>query len=1242
MGEPQVFKIETAAPTRSLMNKLANRLISKMEVSAQQAYSAILGNPASYKNRSIAYGQIWACIKFRRSMLRTDKLDESDECDKEVAEIQGILDGEDEEGTIVTGEGGAVDLYQVHLNYVYRSTDLAALNLYEYLALIEVKKGDVKEVVQHRRAGRPFNDRFLFDKRHPLYATHVQCFRSKAKIPMLCGSPCPRMPKDPNKDRSAYNKHCMYMATLFMPWDANSSLFRVSKAWGDWVAKQRHGSAHEKARFLCAQNVAKGLSGRGKVADLLNAYRMSCAAVRTGKKATDTVAEEMSDEAVRIAVIQLQQQFGGVGDCEAQHFLENMNVEMSSFLGAMTDNVGLPPDSEIVIDLPPRCTLRAVVQPTPLTFGDNINPTTTCSPSVTTIVIPPSLADPKYEEQRKVFEQCMQMIFSSGPKRQHILIHGGPGTGKSIVSKHIIHEALKLAPNIIVSSATTGIAAWLLSQNNEEIPVQGHPCDTYQSRTSMGPPGTTNRADTIARRSMDFEGVTTLLIDEMSMLSVSNLNQLDEQLRKIVKNGSKKPFGGLSIILVGDGHQLKPVRGTSLFSSPETLADFTLMDLNNQHRAGKDKGHSAMIANLRRPETLRDGLKWLVENVKTLTPQDVDFVDAPVIVVTNRERCTINRTCAIAFAKRNKLPVVAFRLHDEFVDDETMFYFVKGGPAAINETIKTMGLPNGLQCHLDSLSYTNKASRAIVNAAISAALPGEVVIVPVPDTINVKFKEQVFPVPRSAKTMKIERGDLVIEMKEFMVDLGFAFTFHKAQGFTFPRVILQLNKRAHDSGLGRLSLAALYVSVTRVQYTDHIRVFSPSDTGFAHILELKMDEKLLEWFEHKTGKGYLRPNKVKRPCATPPQVRVQKRSAADAAVASSTKRVKPTTKSPPARKTESAKVPFKRCRSPAPVNFSSVEGYDGVKNTGTCCHITSICSALVGVASCFAPLRCTLAGLSEDTQSVLAWVRRLCGLGAEKQAAIFSLASSFGFPAPVGGAVHQCALQVFDLLYPSIPSLKEALQFVETRSYVCPLCNEEFFDVSERYTHTVCVQGASPTVFSFEKEEIDHPREEGWNCSSCGQLILCQTTIVRTVPTILVVPILRMMLNGHRSNAIVNFPLELNTGHVLKAVVKHVDGGTHFVTHLLDVNCVLADGTTARVPCVVVNDGRVRATTHHTSSDDFIGMYVAPSLPPPPFPLPPPPPPPPPPLPPPPPPPSVTREKTKLTQSSIMSFLSKK
>ena len=100
----------------------------------------------------------------------------------------------------------------------------------------------------------------------------------------------------------------------------------------------------------------------------------------------------------------------------------------------------------------------------------------------------------------------------------------------------------------------------------------------------------------------------------------------------------------------------------------------------------------------------------------------------------------------------------------------------------------------------------------------------------------------------------------MIEMKEFMVDLGFAFTFHKAQGFTFPRVILQLNKRAHDSGLGRLSLAALYVSVTRVQYTDHIRVFSPSDTGFAHILELKMDEKLLEWFEHKTGKGYLRPN----------------------------------------------------------------------------------------------------------------------------------------------------------------------------------------------------------------------------------------------------------------------------------------------------------------------------------------------------------------------------------------------
>ena len=74
----------------------------------------------------------------------------------------------------------------------------------------------------------------------------------------------------------------------------------------------------------------------------------------------------------------------------------------------------------------------------------------------------------------------------------------------------------------------------------------------------------------------------------------------------------------------------------------------------------------------------------MARNLMELCAEDVDFVDAPIIVVTNRERCTLNKTCAIAFAKRRGLPVLAFSLSDGQSDEE-MFYFVQGAQAAMNE-----------------------------------------------------------------------------------------------------------------------------------------------------------------------------------------------------------------------------------------------------------------------------------------------------------------------------------------------------------------------------------------------------------------------------------------------------------------------------------------------------------------------------------------------------------------------------
>ena len=53
--------------------------------------------------------------------------------------------------------------------------------------------------------------------------------------------------------------------------------------------------------------------------------------------------------------------------------------------------------------------------------------------------------------------------------------------------------------------------------------------------------------------------IDTLIIDEVSMMTPELLDKLDEIGRGMRKHNSKKPFGGLQLILVGDMFQLPPV-----------------------------------------------------------------------------------------------------------------------------------------------------------------------------------------------------------------------------------------------------------------------------------------------------------------------------------------------------------------------------------------------------------------------------------------------------------------------------------------------------------------------------------------------------------------------------------------------------------------------------------------------------------------------------------------------------------
>jgi len=133
----------------------------------------------------------------------------------------------------------------------------------------------------------------------------------------------------------------------------------------------------------------------------------------------------------------------------------------------------------------------------------------------------------------------------------YMVLHGPAGTGKSRVISALkcFAEGWSISHKLLIT-ATTGAAAVLLGGS------------TYHSALGFSKFSSGKISN---ERYQHMSKVTLLIIDEMSMLGVKGFLQIEKQLRRIT-NRSEKSFGGVSICLVGDFFQLKPVLDSPLYS----------------------------------------------------------------------------------------------------------------------------------------------------------------------------------------------------------------------------------------------------------------------------------------------------------------------------------------------------------------------------------------------------------------------------------------------------------------------------------------------------------------------------------------------------------------------------------------------------------------------------------------------------------------------------------------------------
>ena len=366
-----------------------------------------------------------------------------------------------------------------------------------------------------------------------------------------------------------------------------------------------------------------------------------------------------------------------------------------------------------------------------------------------------------------------------------------------------------------------------------------------------------------------------LCCDEVSMIHSKMISAMERRIHAadllgIVKRQKQEAhvdqidWGGLNVLFLGDMLQLQPPsnfaksiyvdcvdetlgfdkfnKDTQLYHGVSVFRRFKKFELTTQNRASGDNGHVDMIHGLRTkdkpitPEMLKKLKKLGADDMK-----EFRWKFAPRLVTGNLERFLINKHQVLAFARVtgrtvytwvDRLSNVPFEVSsesDEALDPAARRYFVYGAPAYITENLNTAatGIVNGSKGYLHSLTWRDEDARA--EQLPPPGMPGEIVEIPVPLTVNVYVPDiRGAPgcdklVPCKTTETETKNADANLKRPRHTCDLGFCVTYHKVQGQTLDEVVLVLHRRKPRQLLS-LCFEMFYVAVTRVRRTEDIRI----------------------------------------------------------------------------------------------------------------------------------------------------------------------------------------------------------------------------------------------------------------------------------------------------------------------------------------------------------------------------------------------------------------------------------
>ncbi len=373
-----------------------------------------------------------------------------------------------------------------------------------------------------------------------------------------------------------------------------------------------------------------------------------------------------------------------------------------------------------------------------------------------------------------------------------IFLTGGAGTGKSTFIQWLCREYR----GEVLLGAPTAMAA---------INVGGR---TLHSLFQL-PPAWVMKDDIKSTKKREIKKAKLLIIDEISMVTANLLDGVSAYLR--LNRGIDKPFGGLTIVMVGDLFQLPPVidektrplfeqvYGSPKFYNARSLKtmDYCAIELTQTYRQ-TEQDFVQILCNIREGNCIAESVDQLNQQclISNSPPQGAVWLSPRNAEVDRKNKTELAKIDAAMFSFEGKI-------EGEFKLDR---------------------LPSPLHLHLKlgaQVMFTqNDPKRRWHNGTVGhiTLLSEQGIVVTLQKNSEKLTIEQAvwseYHYQWNTETQEIERLE-VGSYTQYPLVLAWAMTIHKSQGRTIDKVHLALGQGAFETG-------QTYVALSRCRQLDHL------------------------------------------------------------------------------------------------------------------------------------------------------------------------------------------------------------------------------------------------------------------------------------------------------------------------------------------------------------------------------------------------------------------------------------